>query len=1003
MKVLNILWITLLFQYTCACQKTNVFEKALHFDQPFLIENQLFPFANQSIDIASLKENASILTPLFQPLALSSYESFEARSKDLFVYLLANRNDNNEQIALQVALIAFEENEFDEAVSFFEQMNPGILKTNDEAYFLYAYSLFASKKFQMAKDIFEIIRNKSGDYAHFATYYAGMSSFFLGKPDESIALLSQVDNIEPFQNYTPYYLAQLYFSQEKYITCIQYIENIPTRNRQHEMYRILGQSYFLLEDYPAAHQNLAKYLDKNTKGTTETAFQYGYASYKTNKLDLAELYFNKIALDNSPLSFFANYYLSDIYYQEGFYLKSLASTEQLIDQSTDPALTENLIYNAGMLAYKTESNRRSLDHFNSLDRQSLYRPTADKYINQILLGSEDLDGSIAFIEKQGDQSSFKETYSTLILSKSRQLYNDKQYSLASKTLNKITSNNADQNLQQEAAYLHGRIALKNNQKTAAIEHFNQLKQGQKDYASSQYFLGNIYQLIDQKTAAKTAYKTAIKAGKTSSESAALTDNANLQLAALYLEEKEYKQGLKYLTKSSQSSTIYKDYTLYISSYVSANEGNIGQQKAYLSELINNHPQSNYAEQSSRELSQLLIKENKGDEAMSLLENLANSEDKIIAGDALLQQALIHYNNNDIKEAIRLYKRVVETPSSTDQKLSAIAALKEIYLRDLKETNTLFNYLSDETDYELSSIAKDSLSYKTAYAYYSNGEYRKSIINLESYVSDYPNGLFLDEANYTIAESYALLQENENALPYYQKVIANEQSAKQLNATKKAALIALNQQQDYGLALEYFESIYTNTLDENVRLESAESALYCAFKLGDTDNIITYGQKVAEHHSTGTKEKATAYYYLGKTQINKAPDQAIQAFNKVVQLLGTSHNISAESTYLLASIFYQKSDLEATERQCLEAIKRASKYPKWVAKSLLLLSDVYLDKEDYLNAKATSEAVIENYREDASIYQEATDKLILINAAYSKNKLKETNINEVEFEDIQDEQ
>ncbi len=1002
MKLVNIVWISCIFHTLSLAQETLRFNSPLNCNETFLLKENLQPLASQYFDIYQLESSATISKNELEDLATSSYMSFEHRAKDLFSYIIQNHLVSKDTIFHQMALIAFEDNDFQEAIRYFQQLQESSRINNNTAQFLYAYSLFATKEFQLSKEIFEVLRNKQGLFSSHACYYSGMSSFFLGKPDEAIALLSQVDQTEPFKNYTPYYLAQLYYSQGKYLNCQQYIEAIPSNDRNLEMYRILGQASFMLEDYQKADKNLTKYLSTNTGFTSELYFQLAYASYKLQKNDKAKKFFNKIALENNQLSFLANYYLTDLYYQDEAYLKALASTEQLIAQSQDEKLSQNLRYNAGMLAYQTASYRKALDHFNQVSLQSSYRYEANQYINQILQSSEDLDGSIRFIEQLDDKHDFKQTYHELVLKKSRQAFNEAEYSVAKGNLDKISSDTATEKMKSEKNYLLGRIALQAKNTTLAKNQFKRIKQGESKYPFAQYYLGNIFQeelLFDD---AIKSYKLSLDHITSSNYSAPVSDNIYLQLAEISLINNDYKNGLKNLKKTTQKSTKVKDYILYISAYQAGKKGDLQQQKNYLTQLTSEYPNSRYTQKANVELAQLYTQENNVDKALDILNQLSNSNDRNIAGDALLQQALLYYNNNQLKESIKLYKRVVETPSTTNQKLSAIAALKEIYLNDLNETNTLFTYLSTNTDYEISSIAKDSLSFKTAHNHVTKGEYHKSIIQLESYLSSYPNGLYIDEAQYTIAESYALLKENQSAYTYYQKVIANPNSIYQLKSTKKAAIIALNQLQDYSSALSYFKSIYKHSSDEAVQLEAAESGLYCSFKLGQVDDIITYGQIVAEHPASTQKNKAKAYYYLGKTQQSASPDQAIKAFNKVVQLLGPAHNISAESTYLLASIFYQKSDLEATERQCLEAIKRASKYPKWVAKSLLLLSDVYLDKEDYLNAKATSEAVIENYKEDASIYQEATDKLILINAAYKKNHLKEDQTNQVEFQDIQNE-
>ena len=64
--------------------------------------------------------------------------------------------------------------------------------------------------------------------------------------------------------------------------------------------------------------------------------------------------------------------------------------------------------------------------------------------------------------------------------------------------------------------------------------------------------------------------------------------------------------------------------------------------------------------------------------------------------------------------------------------------------------------------------------------------------------------------------------------------------------------------------------------------------------------------------------------------------------------------------------------------CIKANEESSAYPYWVAKSIILLSDVLAEQGDLLNAKAALEALLENYNEDQVLVNEAKDKLNRIN-------------------------
>jgi len=102
------------------------------------------------------------------------------------------------------------------------------------------------------------------------------------------------------------------------------------------------------------------------------------------------------------------------------------------------------------------------------------------------------------------------------------------------------------------------------------------------------------------------------------------------------------------------------------------------------------------------------------------------------------------------------------------------------------------------------------------------------------------------------------------------------------------------------------------------------------------------------------------------------DDAIQAYNKVGR--HSKNNQAAEASYVISKIFYDREQYDSAETQAFETTKRASNYPIWVARSLILIGDIYKQKKDYLNATAAYESVVENFQENAEINSTAKSKL-----------------------------
>ncbi|HRO74306.1 MAG TPA: hypothetical protein PK611_11580, partial [Saprospiraceae bacterium] len=105
-------------------------------------------------------------------------------------------------------------------------------------------------------------------------------------------------------------------------------------------------------------------------------------------------------------------------------------------------------------------------------------------------------------------------------------------------------------------------------------------------------------------------------------------------------------------------------------------------------------------------------------------------------------------------------------------------------------------------------------------------------------------------------------------------------------------------------------------------------------------------------------------------------------------------------YLLAEILYKQGKIKAAEDQCNLANEANASYPYWIAKSLLLLSDIYVDKADLFNARAALEAIIENFQGDKELISEAQNRLDIVGKMEEQKSRIKPNIKESSVLELQ---
>ena len=112
--------------------------------------------------------------------------------------------------------------------------------------------------------------------------------------------------------------------------------------------------------------------------------------------------------------------------------------------------------------------------------------------------------------------------------------------------------------------------------------------------------------------------------------------------------------------------------------------------------------------------------------------------------------------------------------------------------------------------------------------------------------------------------------------------------------------------------------------------------------------------------------------LTNLELNKTDDALIE-FSKVASNLKTKEG--AESKYQIAKIYLNKGEYDKAEKEVFAFAQKNTPHQYWLAKSFILLADVYMNKDDFFQAKATLQSVIDGYNAtDDGIIDEATDKL-----------------------------
>ena len=94
---------------------------------------------------------------------------------------------------------------------------------------------------------------------------------------------------------------------------------------------------------------------------------------------------------------------------------------------------------------------------------------------------------------------------------------------------------------------------------------------------------------------------------------------------------------------------------------------------------------------------------------------------------------------------------------------------------------------------------------------------------------------------------------------------------------------------------------------------------------------------------------------------------------------TASREGAESAYIVIRSIYDSGDLDECEKRIYAFADSKTSQSYWLGKAFVLLGDIYLDRNDQFQARATYQSIIDGYSPaDDGVVDEAKDKLKKLN-------------------------
>jgi len=897
----------------------------------------------------------------------------------------------SQRLAYSLAQYYFHHDQLAKAIPLYESAGINNLNNSEIAdeKFELAYCYFSDRQFDKAEPLLLSIKElKDGKYFWAGNYYYGLLSYNEDKYNEALLSFDRIKDAKEYKNIVPYYIAEIYYFMGSRERALHLADTLIKRTEKSfydkELHLLEGQCLFELQKYSEARPYFEYYYDHADKIRKQDLYEMAYCDYRTNDWTKAIEKFKLLSSASDSLGQSSMYLLGDCYLKTGNKDGARTAFGICADMTYNRGQQEAAMILYSKIGYETGYDDEALRQLNNLVKtfpRTKYKDEANTLISGLLVKTNQYDEALKHLEKvtRKDEGYW-------------QVYQKANYGVAVQEFR-------DGNLKSALNYLNLSIEhpVNTDYENAALFWTGEIAYSQHHYAEviilSQDFIGRIgsktgpLQISPLATVQHAYLNMGYAAMETHDYSAAQsyfnhaqqepTNDiyagmvAILREADAVLMQKNYPRAIILYDKIISSDTADADYARYQKSILLGLQGKNNEKVALLQSLINSTPPSAYVNHARYEIAVTYIELNKYAEALSFLKQLTQAvNDKSFAPSAWMKVGFVYQQMNENEQAIDAYKHVVIDYPAADERLSALDALKSLYIQNNMPA-AYTSLLKENGLPSADSSSIDSTYYAAAEAQFGNGKWENALQAFTNYLREYPNGIFAARAHYYRAESNYQLKKYQEAREDYDNILSGSWNEFFENSARHAAAIAYAAK-DYTPAYGYFTELRENASNEQTKELAYSGLIQSGFNSGKFGETILYADSLLALHGPSDETINDALYYKAKSlQHFDSSDAAIAVYK---QLSGNKNgDVAAESRFHIAEVLFKRGKLKEAEDAANETIHLSAGYDYWIVKSYLLLADILTGEKDYFNAKATLQSIVK-HTNIADLKEEAAKKL-----------------------------
>ena len=908
---------------------------------------------------------------------------FDGRDKllqrDLKAYLQAYPYTTfQDEVKFMQGVLQVEKGHYKQALKVLEPVDiHALTRPHQQDYAFYrGYAYLMQQEYQRASIYFSILAKGESRYTTRGNYYYAYCMYKMEKYDKALPALKQLESNPAYAKTVPFYIVQIEYAngniEEVEERANQILVEQPDSPNNGELHRILGEIAYNKQDYTAAVDHLSLYAKMATEQQEELLrndmYMLGASNYRLGHHEEAVKYLKQVKQERDTISEATCLTMGNAYVQLGQPEQAKLSFQAAANYGLTPAIKEEAAYNYTLCTYQSSSalgeSVRAFNDFLTQYPDSKYENRIYQLLSDALMQSKNYAAAIATLDSIPNPSpKMRETkqYLRYQLGADNFLQGKMQQSID--WMSEVIAHKAESDkYTTEAFYVRAEANYRLRNYAACEQDLNNFfarpdARQSANYTIARYLQG--YTAFSQAKYDKAREMFSIYIDAALATEPTYADALN-RIGDCYFNARQFQQAITYYGQVSKLQAAGADYALFQRGYALGLQHKYSDKITVLRELVSRYPKSDYADDGIYEIARAQLQLDDERNAIATYEQLlATYPHSTLARKASLERAMLYRNLHQNDQAIAAYRQTIEKYPATEEAYTALDALQALYVES-GNVNEYLAYTKNLAKMNMNvTTAEDSLLYAAAEMQYMQAAYQKATVSLANYITKFcAGGRYCTTARYYLADSYYRLGQSTEALEQYKVLAEMNANPYQEEAATRVAEICYDKA-DYACALEAFYRMHALASNRENTTIARLGILRCSQALGRHQAAIDIAEQILSDQPLSEETKAEALHGRAKAYV------ALQQWTKAQEDLTTlSAEVrtaqGAEAKYLLAQSYYELKDYDTAETQIMEFTQSNTQQQYWLARALVLLSDINRERGELFQARQYLLVLQQNY-------------------------------------------